>query len=358
MGCDPDPSVLLPLLLGLSRSTGGRRGDDGTSSSSAAAGRAGGRRRGTDRSSDRAALGSDRDDGGEGPDDADDAAGRNKADDEASRVASLPLPSRLHRLLGMDLAGMAWTGHGRSFRIPPDEGGDGNDGDLKFREGLGAYFPASDDDDVASAGGTESDTPGEEETGSDLPPATTARSWSRETLHRTLLGYGFRVTERQADGLGNGRYYHPRFLRGREDLAEGMAFDPALVPGEKKDAVSGGTDIDKAEGTDGDGLAEGGPGSPPYADSTPPPKDGGSGSAPESAGRQKGEEEELPAAVRDFMAFTSAPDPNAARQYLEMAGGDVGTAVSLYMDTGEFFRSGFGFGPRVISLGGAVCVGT
>ena len=59
--------------------------------------------------------------------------------------------------------------------------------------------------------------------------------------------------------------------------------------------------------------------------------------------------------VSQFMSFTGSADPARAASYLEMSGGDLQTAVSLYMDneTGNGVGAGAGgMGPSAIGGGG------
>jgi hypothetical protein len=57
--------------------------------------------------------------------------------------------------------------------------------------------------------------------------------------------------------------------------------------------------------------------------------------------------------IASFMAFSGSSDPAVARQYLEMSGGDLQTAVSLFMDTNGELGGGGTAAAGNASAGGA-----
>ncbi|KAL9178367.1 hypothetical protein ACHAXT_000014 [Thalassiosira profunda] len=265
-GGEADPALLLPLLLGLARSTGRPQKNKGEKEGS-------GDKKESEQEAEREAA-------------AKAAAEAAKKDALKQEVLALPFPLRLHRLLSTSTHAriLQWAPHGRAWKIV-DEG--------SFASLTAEYFPEGRSHCKSAEGGKEEGKVELEEVVADE---------ARAAFDVELKRWGFRVYGKE--GPDKGSHYHASFLRGREELAEGMTR-------EEKGADE---DVDMEDA----GAAKGAEG-----------KDNAAETGAAAAAEEEPSEE-----VTNFLAFTGTADARVARTYLEMAGNDLETAVGLFMDHG------------------------
>ena len=357
-GCESNPSISLPLLLGLSKSTGcsakkfkGANNNNNDNNDK--------RKKGIH---DDAIINNSINDSDEAVMDAkENAASSNfKAGDlstpasnkSPSSSSSLPknqqtnkiktnsnnsFPIQLHHLLNQPSYTdkyqhlISWMAHGRAFKIHMEE-------EFVGQILMGGFFVCSNsNDDGENNNNAENDENADDDNNHVAEHVETQRdnliqaSSSIDTLdkfHQELLAHGFHQFQSDKSHLDYGSYYHPEFVRGgvcdEDDIEKKVVRCSSRRRDELKKEAEGRGDKKNANLDDDEDEK----------DTEMKDTRAAATSSSPSQQQQQQQQHEASEEVSNFLAFTNTTNPTIAQQYLDMAGQNLEMAVSLFMDHG------------------------
>jgi len=321
MPIESNPSISLPLLIGLSRSTGSST---------------------TNNNNNKAATTQNENE--KQPSNLTTST-TTTTTTTTNNTKQLNFPQKLHALLSNNNTQhvISWMVHGRSFKV--------HNVTCFVTQLLSEYFNNNNTSSVLASGGASSSSANTNNT-TNTNNQEEEEIADYEQFETILKSWGFQQCNNSRDV---GSWYHEKFLRGHYDLVteikqsvdninnkedEGDKSDKGAKKGSEKQAVKKGKrgkTFAKNQSTSSSSNEEEAPSPqqpPPPLEPPPPP--------PPPVQVQPIQHS---IEVQNFLSFTSTNDHRVATQYLEMAANNLEMAVSLFMDHGQPSGAALGLPP-------------